>query len=272
LRVFVDPAAKKGYSKKGYCDLAHTLIMARRIKAAGMKFLLDFHYSDTWADPASQTKPAAWAELHGKELQKAVYDHTKQVVAALKKQDTLPDMVQIGNEISNGMLWPDGQVWKSKDWDGFCGLLRAGVAGVKDVDASPKIMIHLAWGGQNPESRAFFDKVIARGVPFDVIGQSYYPKWHGTLGDLKANLTDLAGRYRQDVVVVEYSVPNVREINDIVHGIPGGKGLGAFIWEPTGWEGPALFDDKGKTKPAIDLYPKMADDYAKADHPLSYNH
>src|SRR5208283_3650509 len=104
-------------------------------------------------------------------------------------------------------------------------------------------------GGQNTESRSFLDKVLTQGVEFDIIGQSYYPKWHGRLDDLRANLTDLAGRYKQDIMVVEYSVPSVRQINDIVRSLPGGKGLGTFIWEPTKWEGPALFDAKGNTKP-----------------------
>ncbi len=261
LRVFNNPRAKSGYSTKGYCDLEHTLRMAGRIRGRAMQFLLDFHYSDTWADPGHQIKPAAWTDLHGAALEKAVHDYTRDVLTALKKQGTPPQMVQIGNEISNGFLWPDGNVWKSGKWDTFCGLIKAGIAGVKDVDPSLPIMLHLALGGQNAQSRAFLDRVIAEGVRFDCIGQSYYPKWHGTLDDLKANLTDLAGRYPQDIMVVEYSVPNVREINDIVRKLPGGKGLGTFIWEPTRWAGPALFDSKGKAKPAIEVYEKMADDY-----------
>jgi arabinogalactan endo-1,4-beta-galactosidase len=260
LRVFHDPAAKKGYSAKGYCDLPHTLAMARRVKAAGMKLLLDFHYSDTWADPGHQFKPADWADLHGDALKQAVGDDTRRVIAALKQQGTLPEMVQIGNEISNGMLWPDGQVWKTGDWDTFCGLLQAGIAGVKDVDPSVKVMLHLAWGGQNAESRSFLDRVATRKLAFDVLGQSYYPQWHGTLDDLKSNLTDLAGRYPQQIMVVEYSAPNIRQVNDIVRDLPGGKGLGTFIWEPTKW-GPAggvLFDARGAAKPEIDVYPELA--------------
>ena len=263
LRVFHNPKAENGYSKDGYCDLDHTLAMAKRIKTAGMQFLLDFHYSDTWADPQHQIKPAAWADLHGADLEKAVHEHTRDVITALKRQGTLPDMVQIGNEISNGFLWPDGQVWKSGKWDVFCGLIKAGIAGAKEADPSGKIMLHLALGGQNAKSRFFLDKALAQGVKFDIIGQSYYPKWHGTLDDLRTNLTDLAARYKQDIIVVEYSVPSVRQINDIVHGLPGGKGLGTFIWEPTKWEGPALFDAKGNTKPEIDVYPAMAKEYVK---------
>ena len=129
LRIFHDPKAAKGYSKKGYCDLDHTLVMAKRIKAAGMWFLLDFHYSDTWADPGHQFKPAAWADLHGAGLENAIHDYTQDVVAALKKQGTSPDMVQIGNEISNGFLWPDGNVWKSGKWDVFLASSKPGSPG-----------------------------------------------------------------------------------------------------------------------------------------------
>ncbi len=263
LRVFHTPKAEKGYSAKGYCDLPHTLVMAKRVKAAGMGFLLDFHYSDTWADPGHQVKPAAWTDLHGKDLEQAVHDHTREVVSALKKQGTLPDIVQIGNEISNGMLWPDGKMWESGDWDTFCGLVKAGIAGVNDVDKSVKIMIHLAWGGQNAKSRAFLDRLFAQSVDFDILGQSYYPRWHGTLEELKSNLTDLAGRYKQDIMVVEYTVPNVRKMNDIVRELPDGKGLGTFIWEPTKWRGGALFDPQGRTKAAIDAYPEMAKEYRR---------
>ena len=261
LRIFVNPAAEGGYSEEGFCDLEHTLRMASRVKAAGMRLMLDFHYSDTWADPGHQTKPAAWSDLHGAALEKAVHDHTKRVVTALKKQGTPPDIVQIGNEISNGFLWPDGKVWKTKDWASFRGLIKAGIAGAKEVDPTVKIMIHLAWGGQNKQSRSFLDKALAQGVDFDILGQSYYPKWHGTLDDLKANLTDLARRYKRDIMLVEYSVPNIREINDIVHGLPSGKGLGTFIWEPTKWRGGALFDGKGNTRPEIDIYANMAREY-----------
>jgi len=261
LRIFVNPRAPGGYSKEGFCDLEHTLEMARRIEAAGMGLLLDFHYSDTWADPGHQRKPEAWTDLHRARLEKAVHDHTREVMAALKKQGTTPGIVQIGNEINHGMLWPDGKVWQTGKWDVFCGLIKAGITAVKEVDPSVKTMLHLALGGQNRRSRAFLDNVLARALEFDVIGQSYYPKWHGTLDDLNANLTDLAERYRKPIVVVEYSLPNVRKINDVVHGLPNGTGLGTFIWEPTKWGGPALFDATGKTKPELDLYPEIAQDY-----------
>jgi len=261
LRIFVNPKAEGGYSKGGFCDLEHTLQMAKRVKAAGMRLLLDFHYSDTWADPGHQTKPAAWRDLHGKDLEQAVKDHTRDVASALKRQGTLPNMVQIGNEISHGMLWPDGKVWETKDWEAFCGLIEAGITGVREVDPSVKIMIHLASGGDNAKSRGFLDRILKQDVDFDIIGQSYYPQWHGTLDDLKSNLTDLAQRYEQPIIVVEYSRPDIREINDIVRGLPDGKGLGTFIWEPTKWRGGALFDQQGDTKPEIDIHGDMAKEY-----------
>ncbi len=263
LRLFNNPKAEKGYSRRGFCNLDHTLRMAKRIKAAGIGLLLDFHYSDTWADPGHQIKPSTWKDLHGKKLEIAVQDHTREVVAALKSQGTAPDMVQIGNEISNGFLWPDGQMWKSGVWDIFCGLLKAGIFGAKEAAPGVEIMLHLALGGQNTQSRSFMDKVVAKGVEFDILGQSYYPRWHGTLDELKANLTDLAARYQQDIIVVEYAAPNLKEINDIVHGLPGGKGLGTFFWEPTksGPWGTGLFERSGASKPEIGVYPELAARY-----------
>jgi arabinogalactan endo-1,4-beta-galactosidase len=166
-------------------------------------------------------------------------------------------MVQIGNEINHGMLWPDGKVWQTGRWDVFCGLIKAAITGAKQIDPSVKIMVHLALGGQNAQSKAFLDKVLAQGVEFDILGQSYYPKWHGTLEDLKTNLMDLAQRYGKPIVVVEYSVPNIRAINDIVRGLPDGRGQGTFIWEPTKWGGPALFDAMGNTKPEIRVYNEL---------------
>ena len=119
-------------------------------------------------------------------------------------------------------------------------------------------MLHLAAAGKTPVA-GFLDRVLARGVKFDVIGQSYYPKWHGTLDELLANLTDLAQRYDHPVIVVEYTAPDIRQINQIVADRPKRKGLGTFIWEPTRWGpgGPALFDRQGRTKPEIDVYPQI---------------
>jgi arabinogalactan endo-1,4-beta-galactosidase len=257
LRIFDHPEAAKGYSPgKGFCDLAHTMQMAKRIKATGMKFLLDFHYSDTWADPQRQDKPNSWSKLDFATLRDSVYNYTKDVMLALKLQGTTPDMVQIGNEINHGMLWPDGEI---NNLDSLANLVYAGVKGVKAVDPSTNIMLHIALGGQNEEARFFLDNIMKRKVPFDVIGLSYYPKWHGTLNDLQSNMTDLAKRYKKYVMVAEYSQLK-QEVNDIAFTAPGNKALGTFIWEPLStWE--SFFGRDGKENSFMDVYPFIAKKY-----------
>jgi len=253
LRIFNDPAADSGYSpKKGFCDLEHTKQMAKRIKDAGLKFLLDFHFSDYWADPGKQYKPSAWLGLSFEQLKKAMYDYTKNVIQELSVQGTAPDMVQVGNEVNHGIVWPEGHVG---NLDSLAQLINAATAAVKEINPSAIIMMHVALGGQHDESVFFLDNMIARGVAFDVIGESYYPKWHGTLEDLRNNLTELANRYTQDIILVEYSQLK-REVNDIILNLPNNKGKGTCIWEPLNtWE--SIFDKSGKSNDLINMYDEM---------------
>jgi len=257
LRIFNEPANPKGYSPgKGFCDLEHTKAMAKRIKAAGMKFLLDFHYSDYWADPQQQNEPAAWVGQDFPTLKKSLYDYTVKVMTELKAQGTTPDMVQVGNEINHGMVWPGGAI---NNLDSLAQLIYSGVKGVKAVSPSTIIMLHVALGGQNAEARFFLDNMTERKVPFDVIGLSYYPKWHGTPEDLKNNMADLAKRYKQEVMVAEYSQLK-QEVNDIAFTAPGNKAVGSFIWEPLStWEG--VFDRDGKSNAYLDIYQGIAKKY-----------
>ncbi len=257
LRIFNDPAHDSGYSPgKGFCDLKHTKEMAKRVKNAGMKFLLDFHYSDYWADPGHEYKPAAWKAMNFEQLKKALYDYTFNVMNELKQQGTLPDMVQVGNEINHGMVWPEGSI---SSIDSLAQLINAGIAAVKAVEPTTIIMLHVALGGQNDETVFFFDNMIKRKVPFDVIGLSYYPKWHGTLDDLRDNMNDLIRRYDKDIIVVEYSAKK-EEVNKLVFELPGDKGKGSCIWEPLStWE--AIFDWKGKSNDYINLYDEMSRKY-----------
>ncbi len=257
LRIFVNPAADSGYSPgKGFCDLAHTLVMAKRVKSAGLKFLLDFHYSDIWADPGKQIKPAAWVGLGIEDLKKAIYQHTTTVLSALKAQGTYPDMVQVGNEIDHGMVWPEGN---TREMDVLASLIQSGIDGARDVNMQTPVMIHIACGGQNKESRWFLDQLITRGLKFDVIGQSYYPQWHGTLEDLEKNLQDLSLRYSQDLVVVEYTAKK-KEVNQIAFSINNKKMRGTFIWEPLNtWE--FIFEKDGKSNALLDLYPEFNQKY-----------
>ena len=253
LRIFVDPTNEKGYSPAvGFCGLDSTLSMARRIKAAGMGFLLDFHYSDYWADPQQQNKPLAWADLDYASLQDSVRSYTAGVLRAMAHQGTPPDMVQIGNEVNHGLLWPDGHIG---NLDGLAGLLRAGVEGAAAVAPEMPVMMHIALGGQNEEARFWLDNMIARGVEFDVIGISYYPRWHGTLEDLSANLHDLVGRYHKPVNVVEYS-DFKREVHEIVFNLPGDMGRGTAIWEPLGWRS-GLFDRQGNVTGLMAVYDEL---------------
>jgi arabinogalactan endo-1,4-beta-galactosidase len=229
LRIFVNPENEKGYSPgKGFCGLEYTKQMALRAKKSGMKLLLNFHYSDYWADPQQQNKPEAWKDLNFEALKDSLKAYTKRVLLALKDQGTLPEMVQIGNEINHGMLWPDGHIG---NLDNLAELLKAGVEGVKEVDTSIVIMMHLALGGQNREAVFWLNNIIARGVNFDIIGLSYYPRWHGTLEDLKFNTNDLIKRYNKDINVAEYSQFK-NEVHKIVFNLPDNRGEGTFIWEP----------------------------------------
>ena len=258
LRVFVNPENENGYSPKvGFCDLNHSLAMAKRIKDAGMGFLLDFHYSDYWADPQQQYKPKAWENLSFEELQNTVQVYTSDVLKALIAQDTKPDMVQIGNEINHGMIWPDGHIGNP---DGLADLLKAGVKGVNEVDSNIPIMMHIALGGQNQEAVFWLDNMLARGVVFDIIGLSYYPRWHGTLNDLYANLHDLLKRYHKPLNVVEYS-DYKKEVHDIIFSLPNDMGKGAAIWEPLNWR-TDLFKDGAVTE-KIKVYDALHEKYLK---------
>jgi beta-galactosidase len=179
--------------------------------------------------------------------------YTHKVIKALKAQGTVPDMVQIGNEINHGMIWPEGHVG---NLDSLAQLIQAGINGVKSVDPSIAIMLHIALGGQHDESVFFFDNMLARNIHFDVIGMSYYPKWHGTLDDLQQNLISMANRYEQDIIIVEYSQKKY-EVHDIVFNLPNGKGKGTAIWEPLNtWE--SIFDKQGKSNDYMGVYDEVS--------------
>lgn len=243
LRVFVNPKSPKGYaatSKEAFCDKEHTLAMARRAHAAGMRLLVDFHYSDNWADPGKQATPAAWEGLDLEGLKKAVYAHTRDVLEGLKKQGTPLALVQIGNEVNNGMLWPTGDT--KEHFDNFAELLKAGVAASREVYPTAPVVIHSSTGSNNKATRKWLDGLIARGVQFDVIGLSCNDQ--GSPDNWKKNFDDLATHYPQfGLIASEYGY-HKRELNDIVYNTPGQRGLGTFIWEPTRHH-EALFDHDG---------------------------
>ncbi|MCX4325766.1 MAG: glycosyl hydrolase 53 family protein [Lachnospiraceae bacterium] len=216
IRLWNDPYDSNGMPYgAGTNDLETMVILAKRAKAHGMDILLDLHYSDFWADPGKQFKPKAWEGLDAGGLCDAVYNYTAGVMNVCKDNGILPDMVQTGNELSNGMLWPDGQVFddetakelgRAPEYDNLAKFVSAGIRGVKAVHPGAKIMIHLDNGGNNGLYRRWFDNYIKRGEDFDVIGLSYYPFWHGTLNDLSTNMADIAKRYGKELIVAEVSM------------------------------------------------------------------
>lgn len=204
VRVWVDP-------EPGTSSLAAGLTLATRATAAGLHIVLDLHYSDSWADRTSQQTPAAWQQLTPEQLRDTVESYTREVLVAFEEQGTPVSIVQLGNEVTNGMLWPTGWLSGSagQDWAAFDELLRAAGRGARSrvLQHPPTVMIHLDTGGEVAEGTRFFDHLVAAGIPFDLIGVTYYPFWHGSLPQLQAMLDELADRYNRDIVIAETSYP-----------------------------------------------------------------
>lgn len=205
LRLWNNPYSKeKEPYGGGGNDLETTLQLARRARERGIGILLDFHYSDFWTDPGKQIKPKAWADFTGKRLEYAVYDYTRAILQEFQERDALPDMVQVGNELSNGLLWPDG---KRPDYESIAMLVNAGIHAVRTIKREIPIMIHLDSGNNNALYREWFDSYFANdGEDFDMIGLSYYPFWNGPISGLINNMNDLAERYGKEMIVAEVSM------------------------------------------------------------------
>lgn len=270
MRVWLDPKDEQGVPYGGgQVTLDDAIAVGERAKALGMSYLLDLHYSDFWTDPAKQFKPKAWKELPFDSLVKEVYNYTFNVLAEHRKAGIMPNMIQIGNELNSGMLWPEGKNWggDGNEFDRLAALLNAGVQAVKDSyheDEPVKIMLHLAEAGKNETFRWWFDEITKRNVPFDVIGMSYYPFWHGPMSAVKTNMDDIASRYGKPVMIVEtsyaYTSENgdalgnsfdgltpaegypvsvegqakyLKDIMELVASVPNGLGQGLFYWEPS---------------------------------------
>ena len=294
LRLFVAPNG----SEVQVNDLAYTIALARRVKASGATLMLDIHYSDTWADPGQQVTPAAWQALDIAALEARVESYTTDVVSQLKTSGVLPAIVQVGNEIDGGLLWPLGRMgWTGyeapENYERFGRLLKAGVRGVRAATVpadSVRVMIHYSQGASTGRTQWFFDIVAAQGVPYDLIGLSYYPWWHGGIDSLRANLSATALRYGKDIVVVETAYPwrsgwtapgpspdamtwpltaagqavFLRDVVTAVIATPNGHGAGVIWWYPEAVRVPglaswgdgalALFDDTGRILPAAKVF------------------
>ncbi len=295
LRTFVDPRASDGYDKaNGVADLAHTIAFGKQIKAAGMGFLVDFHYSDNWADPGKQCVPVLW-QGYGTigELATAVHDYTKDAITQLIAGDARPDMVQVGNETTHGMLIhrcdgsgePSGNnpiSGSTSNWDNLGTLLKAGVDGVKEADSGILVSFHIDKGGDHNGGGSALQTSIdwltnaLKYTPVDAFGESCYQSyqgdanstsntkatWQNVLGGLASKFPDIK------FFAAEYG-PMQREINDVVFNLPNEQGLGTFNWEPTfegTWNtGHTLLSRSGSTyneQPDLALYDQMKADYA----------
>lgn len=262
LRIWPDPYDEEGNPYGGGMnDLKTTIEIAKRVVENGMEIMLDFHYSDFWADPSKQVKPKAWKALSGKELETAVYLHTVDTLKALRNQKLIPAMVQVGNEITKGLLWPDGYVDQTER---MAALLQAGIKGVREECPNAKIVLHLDFGTDNEMYRQWFDRIEPYALDFDVIGMSYYPHWNGSLQLLSDNMNDISSRYGKEVLVAETSIGYttdtlgckgivyseeqekatgypatmegqeafLRELYRTVRNVQNKKGIGVFYWEP----------------------------------------
>lgn len=213
LRLWNDPYSEEGVPYgAGTNDLPTTIEIAKRAKAHGMEVLLDFQYSDFWADPGKQRVPKAWRGMDADELTEAVYAFTRDSLLAMKDAGVLPELVQVGNELSNGTLWPLGKLPEYGNYDNLARFISAGIRAVRATAPEALVMIHLDNGGNNALYRDWFDHYLAcGGEDFEIIGLSYYPFWHGTLADLQNNLNDLARRYGKDLMIAEVSMGHSME-------------------------------------------------------------
>ena len=204
LRLWNDPKSESGeWYGAGNNDLSETIAIGKKVTEAGFGVLLNFHYSDFWADPGKQIKPKAWKDFGMEELEKAVYDFTKESLEKILDEGVNVTMIQVGNELSNGLLWPEGRV---PNYDNIYRLVSAGLKACREIDSKIPLMTHLDNGGNNALYREWFDNFTQRGGDFDYIGLSYYPFWHGSLDMLEYNMNDIAERYGKDLIVAEVSM------------------------------------------------------------------
>lgn len=275
LRVFHTPSRLPN-------DLEYTIALAREARERGFRFLLDFHYSDTWADPGHQITPAAWDTTDIDVLVDSVYEYTRRSIEAFREAGVMPDMVQIGNEVRNGMMWPLGRL--PERWDNFARLFKAGLDGIdagRGRAARPLIMLQYDNGADTEGNKAYFDTFHGYDIPYDVIGLSYYPWWHGSLIELRDNILSLLENYPdKDVIVVEVGyrpheyedgelapypedIPEgprkafLEAVNQTLLGISSRRVKGIFWWEPASGCGRDYFDEDCRALPVMTVFDRF---------------
>ncbi len=269
LKLWVDPYDREGNSYGGGGnDYETTLSLAQRAKRIGMKVLIDFHLSDFWADPGTQTKPKAWTDLSYSALKTTLHQYMKATMDDFVSDGVIPDMVQIGNETSSGILWDDGKVGSgNEDFTQLAELVNEAIEGVREsVGDQTQIILHLDNGGSYSLYQWWFDGITGCGIDldFDIIGLSYYPMWHGTMDELQYNMNDIGREYNKDVLIVETAygwttadgdglgssfsgtdaqtagyeasvqgqTDFMTDLESVILNVPNNRGLGFFYWEP----------------------------------------
>jgi len=259
LRVWVNPVTR-------WCGTEDVVRQAVRAKNKGFRIMIDFHYSDWWADWSAQKKPAAWTNDSFTRLLSDIYQYTYHVMDTLKKSGVYPEWAEVGNEITHGMLWPDGN---TTHFNELAQLINKGYEAVKAVSPSTDVIIHLHDGGNNARYRGFFDSLTMNGGRFDIIGLSYYPgvnDWTESNEKIRFNLNDMAQRYQKPVMICETGMDYTADkaaknmltnLIGSVRLVPGGKGLGVFYWEPESYNwGYKLgaWNTNGKPTRAMDAF------------------
>jgi len=261
LRVWVNPT-------NGFCGKADVVAAAIKASKMGFRLMIDFHYSDSWADPGQQTKPTAWASYTTAQLIQAIYDHTYSVMDSLAKNGIYPDWVQVGNETNNGMLWEDGRA--STSMSNFAKMITSGYNAVKAVSPNSKVVVHLSNGFDNALFRWIFDGLKNNGGKWDVVGMSLYPTtsdWQTLSNQCLTNMNDMVTRYSKEVIISEVGLDQnapqatydlLTDLLNKVRSIPNNKGLGIFYWEPEcyNWNGygKGAWGANGRPTIAIDAF------------------
>ncbi|MGH7940859.1 MAG: glycoside hydrolase family 53 protein [Limisphaerales bacterium] len=292
LRLFTSSRQQAQTDPYDYINnLAYTVPLAARVKKAGLQLMIDFHYSDTWADPGHQATPCAWTHLAFPQLVEQMREYNSNCIAAFRSASAMPDYVQVGNEITGGMLWPYGQLSGSnpkKEWSQFADLMKSAIQGIKDASGQqmPKIIVHIDRGGDWKTTEWFFDHLNRQAVPYDIIGESYYPFYHGAPSNLIECVTNAVKRYGKPVIIAETDLPRIYSTNifnfpasaagqvefvgllgRIMKSAPNHLGAG-IIWWGAEYEWPnaneagvgtrSFFDENGNVLPVADALGRLA--------------
>lgn len=206
VRLFVDPtnASTEDKASGVVQDLKYVIQLGKRIKQQGFQFMLDFHYSDSWADPAKQTTPVSWRNASSKELCDTLYNYTKRCLSVLNQNGATPDFIQIGNEISYGMLWNTGKVYatSANNWDVFSNFLKSASKACREVCPKAKIIIHTERSGNASVSQQYYQRIKDNNIDYDIIGLSYYPLWHNDIATLSNTLSTLERSFPEKTIQI----------------------------------------------------------------------